>query len=216
MAHPADCQMSRGEQWVLHHPDLLTWHPFHEGSGALRRAPWWGLVSLVPNQAAMRAYTDACWAYRGRAPVLGAAIAQTVSQAVRQPPPSSVAMMQSLMTAVHRLTPRHALVRSLVATLWRRRQYGITFEEQCQWIAHQTHFFPYDHVVPNLLVQLLVFGYGAGTWDSTLDLLPKAGWDTVTNTIIVGTLLGLQGLQPVRCLAALESEIDATFRQLSE
>lgn len=216
VAHPADCQMSRGEQWVLHHPaDLLDWHPFHEGTGAMRRAPWWGLVSLVPNQAAERAYTDALWAYRGRAPLLGAAIAQTVSQAMRQPPSSSVAMMQSLMTAVHRLTLRHAPVRSLVATLWRRMQYGVAFEEQCQWIAHQAHFFPYDHVVPNLLVQLVVLGYGTGTWDSTLELLPRAGWDIVTNAIIVGTLLGLQGLSPVRRLEALESEIAATFRQLS-
>lgn len=141
--HSIECQMFRGEQWLLHHPEhSLGWHPFHEGSGAMRRAPWWGLVSLVPNQAAARSYTDATWAYRGRAPGLCAAIASTVSHLVLQPPQSSIAVMQALMTAIHRATPRHATVRSLVATLWRRMRYGVAFEDQCQWIAHQAYFSP--------------------------------------------------------------------------
>jgi hypothetical protein len=217
MTHPSDCQRSRGEQWILHRSeDASDWHPFREGTGAMRRAPWWGLVSLVPTQASARAYTDALWAYQGRAPALCAAVAWTVSCTVGQPPPSSRTLMHVFVTAIHRFTPRHAIIRTLVATLWRRMRYGVSFEEQCQWIAQQAHYFPYDHVVPNVLVQLLVLGYGTNQWSSTLDLLPLAGWDLVTNAIVVGTLLGLQGLAPVCHLELVDSDTAHAIRQLSK
>ncbi len=217
VTHPAECQLSRGEQWILHRSDDASdWHPFREGTGAMRRAPWWGLVSLVATQASARAYTDALWAYQGRAPALGAAVAWTVSRTVAQPPQSSQTIMQWFLTAIHRFTPRHAIIRSLVATLWRRMRDGVSFEEQCQWIAQQAHYFPYDHVVPNVLVQLLVLGYGTNQWSSTLDLLPLAGWDLVTNAIVVGTLLGIQGLAPVCHLELVDSETGNAIRQLSK
>jgi len=75
-----------------------------------------------------------------------------------------------------------------------------------------THHFPYDHVVPNVLVHLLVLGYGTNQWSSTLHLLPLTGWDLGTNAVVVGTLLGTKGLAPVCHLELVDSETGNAIR----
>ncbi len=213
--HPTDCQLTRAEQWLLRHPEFVRgWHPFHEGIGAIRRAPWWGMMSMVPNQAAEQANVDALWAYCGRAPVLGAAVAWATSTTLLTPGPPGT-LVKHLITGVHRLAPRYSSLRAQIATLWSRMRYGVPFNEQLQWIAHQAHFYPQDHAVPNFLVQLSALHYGRERWTSTLNNIQEAGWDVMTNAVVVGTLLGLQGTLPSQRLEVLNVGIANTVRHLT-
>ncbi len=189
--HPDRCQMSRAEQWVLRHRwDPQKWYPFHEGTGAMRRAPFWGMWTLVPNQAAVMADMDARWAYQAPARLITAVIARTVSAALIQS--TSPPMTSLLFRSIHRLTPRHYFLRNLIATVWKRYRQGIRWEEALMWISQEFHYYPWDHCVPNFLIVVIALLYAQQDFDQALKIVQYAGWDVATNALLTGVFLALQ------------------------
>ncbi len=203
--HPDQCQMSRAEQWLLiHHWDPHEWYPFHEGSGAMRRAPFWGMWSLVPSQAAEMADLDASWAYRSQARLITAIIARTVSLALIQS--ESPRMTTLLLRSIHTLTPRHHSLRNFTATVWKRKRQGIFWDEALRWVASSFHYYPWDHCLPNFLIVVIALLYAPEDFDQALKIVQNAGWDVAGNALLTGVFTALQtALDPDPSLATLLS-----------
>jgi hypothetical protein len=188
--HPAQCQQSRAEQWLLrHHWDPHEWYPFHEGTGSIRRAPFWGMWSLVPGQAAVMADMDASWAYRAQAHLIAAIIARTVSTALISEGPPSMPVL--LLRSINHLTPHHKSLRDLVATLWQRERQGIWWDEELRWVAGTFHYYPWDHCIPNFLIVIIALLYAQQDFDNALKIVRSAGWDVAGNTLLTGVFMAL-------------------------
>ncbi len=214
--NPHQCQRSRAEQWLLiHHWDPQIWYPFHEGTGAMRRAPFWGMCSLVPSQAAQMADIDASWAYLAQARAISAIIAGAVSQAllISPEPPS---MLILLLHSIHRVMPRSHFLRDLVATLWKRERAGIPGEEALRWVASTFHYYPWDHCIPNFLVVLIALFYARNDFQAAIGIVRTAGWDVPGNTLLTGAFMALDTSMPpdASLEPILSSAIESMVRHL--
>ena len=180
----------------------------------MRRAPFWGMWSLVPSQAAAMADMDASWAYWAQARLIAAIIAHTVSTALISPAPPSMLIL--LLRSIHRLTPQHHSLRDLVATLWSRKRHGISWDEALRWVASTFHYYPWDHCVPNFLTVIIALLYAQQDFDNGVKIARSAGWDVAGNTLLTGVFMALDTSIPpdASLMPLLSGAIQTMVRRL--
>ncbi len=183
---PAEWRILR---WYRNHePWLGRWHPDREGAGAMRRAPVWGAIYRVPQQAATAAAGDARTAYGGWGVWAAAVVAYAVSGLPPEWAPQDTT--QRLLDAMTRIDPQWpgiANLHTLLQTIYPES----SWEAWRQFINREFAGYPSDHSLPNLLLIL-----GVLHWHPTSDskdlgiILQAAGWDVPGNRLVAGALRG--------------------------
>jgi hypothetical protein len=191
--HPNRVQDTPAEQQILHwhrghEPWLTRWHPYREGSGAMRRALLWGAIYRVPEQAAVAAAGDARAAYSGWGIWTAAVVAYAVSGLPQGWTPHDGA--RRCLYAMTRVDPKWPGIADLDALL-RADFPGGSWDAWRHTIDREFSGYPDDHSLPNLLLILgVLYWYPEASPEETGDLLQGAGWDVLGNRLIAGALMG--------------------------
>lgn len=196
--HPAQVQDTPAEQQILrwyrnHESWLGRWHPAREGSGAMRRAPVWGAIYRVPQQAAMAAAGDARTAYGGWGVWAAAVVAHAVSGLPQDwTPQDATRGLLDAMTRIDPLWPGIANLHTLMETTYPER-----WEAWRQVIDTEFAGYPREHSLPNLLLILGVLHWHPASDPANLGtILQAAGWDAPGNRLLAGALRGRGPARP--------------------
>ncbi len=191
--HPHQVQDTPAEQQILawyrnHESWLGRWHPDREGSGAMRRAPIWGAIYRVPQQAAMAAAGDARTAYGGWGIWAAAVVAYAVSGLPQDwAPQDATRRLLDAMTHIDPQWPGIANLHTLFQTSYPER----SWEAWCQVINTAFAGYPSDHSLPNLLLILGVLHWHPASGPKDLGtILEAAGWDVLGNRLVAGAFRG--------------------------
>ncbi|PSR35371.1 MAG: hypothetical protein C7B46_01525 [Sulfobacillus benefaciens] len=191
--HPNQVQDTPAEQRILrwyrnHEPWLGRWHPYREGSGAMRRAPIWGAIYRVPEQAAMAAAGDARTAYGGWGIWAAAVVAHAVSGLPRDWTPQDA--IRGILHATTRIDPQWPGIADL-HTLLQTTYPGSSWDAWRRVIDTEFAGYPSDHSLPNLLLMLgVLHWYPTSDPEDVGPILQAAGWDAWGNRFVAGALRG--------------------------
>lgn len=151
--HRSLVQRTPAEQQVLqwyeaNEPWQSRWHPYREGSGAMRRAPIWGAIYAgFPQQAAVAAAQDASASYGGWGVWSATVIAYAVAELWTYHDDPALTLVKA-MTYVE---PReHLGVKALMKTI--HTTYADPWRKWVQLVNTEFSGYPKDHSLPNLLL----------------------------------------------------------------
>ncbi len=164
-----------------------TREPFSETCGGLRRALICSL--LWPGQiqrAKVAAFFDAS-DYTGVAQTAQAWLAIVAALMITDPDPN---LVNSLRVGLRHL-PGHSHIRAIGEWTYAEFTAGIPWGDWMQKLSCRCHYYPVDHVVPNVAWILGGLLWGRSEWQRVLPLISQAGFDPTTRSLITGALFGL-------------------------
>lgn len=205
---PAEQQVLR---WYRNHePWLARWHPYREGGGAMRRAPIWGAIYRVPQQAAVAAAGDARTAYGGWGIWAAAVVAHAISGLPQDwTPDDATQRILHAMTAIDPDWPGIADLRTLLKTTYP----ASSWDAWRHVIDTEFAGYPLGHSLPNLLLILGVLHWHPASDPEDLGaVLQAAGWDVLGNRLVAGAFLGRSSrasIDPVALHRLVEAVVSA-------
>lgn len=158
-----------------------------ETCGGLRRALICGL--LWPGQIQrpkVAAFFDAS-DYTGVAQTAQAWLAIVAALMITDPDPN---LVDSLRVGLRHL-PGHSHIRAIGEWTYAEFTAGIPWGDWMQKLSCRCHYYPADHVVPNVAWILGGLLWGRSEWQRVLPLITQAGFDPTTRSLITGALFGL-------------------------
>lgn len=210
---PSEVQTTPAEQQILRwytaqEPWLQRWHPFREGTGAMRRAPIWGAVfRAAPEQAAAAAMGDARTAYAGWGVWTAMVVAYAIAQLPQDWAPADA--VQAIVAAMTRLYSQSPGVEALNRAL-RREFPGDSWDAWGRFVAREFAGYPLDHSLPNLLLVVGALHWYAAGGERLMEELDRIGWDSAGNRLVAGALLGRRWAGADTPHALLASVVEAT------
>ncbi len=169
----------RVDYWAL---DL-----FSDSTGALRRCVLAGL--LWPGEiwwATAAAWRDGA-GYRREARMASAWLAMTTALAVIAETPE----FEIIFSTVLRRLPSHSQIRAVGEWTLEEFGQGTSWSDWQARLAKRCHYYPADHVVPNVAGIVAAILWGHSQWDKVLSLAWQDGYDPITRALITGALLGI-------------------------
>ena len=192
-AHASHIQKTRAEQYLLQLGRRPPWHPYREATGAMRRAPLWGVLdAAIPAQAGALAYNDAVVAHAGWGTWTAYAVAQIAASLCA---PLSRSLSDVFTSTIERLgadQPAANLLLDNCLTVCAKER---SWDDRVQLILEPFAGYPEDHSLPNfaiLVVAALSFSYYPV--ESAVAEIRSAGWDAIGNGLVFGALQGIHRL----------------------
>ncbi len=167
--------------------DCWTVDIFSQSTGALRRAVLGGLL----QPASLRRANAAAWrdgaGYRGEAKAASAWLSMVGALIVVTERPD---FFMTFRTTLGRLSPYS---QTRVIGEWTLSEFhrGTPWTLWSAQLAESCHYYPADHVVPNVAGIIAAILWGHSTWTDVLFLSSRNGYDPLTRCLVTGSLLGL-------------------------
>lgn len=211
---PEQVQHTRAEQFILTCPEYCgRWHPYRETTGGMRRAPLWNLLLVREwSQVGHAAVADV---RTYQSPLAGLAVALIANGSG-----SSAADPYHQMWAnwTQHLGPAIA-GQTILADVLERLDAGLNQDPDTFWrdFCSAYRWFPYDHVVPNLLIVMGALRQFPQDIPKAIRFVTDRGFDIVGNALIVASLLGSYlGEKAVAPLPMLPATIEQGIRNSIE
>lgn len=154
----------------------------------MRRAPIWGALYHVPEQAAMAAAGDARAAHGGWGIWAAAVVAHAVSGLPSDWMPQDVT--RRILHAMTRIDPQWPGIADL-PTMRQTTYPASSWEDWRHVIDTEFAGYPRDHSLPNLLLILGVLHWHPVEKPEDVGaILQVAGWDVAGNRLVAGALRG--------------------------
>jgi len=204
VTHASAIQHTRAEQYLLGLKRRPPWHPYREATGAMRRAPLWGVLnSAIPAQAGALAYHDATVAQAGWGTWTAYVVAQVASSlcnATTDRWPLAAVFTETLRDVAGYQDAQPAAL-ALLTHVTNECVMGRPWSERIGSILEPFAGYPEDHSLPNfaiVLAAVLSFpahdpsdlaGNGPG---NPITAVREAGWDAIGNSLVFGALQGIR------------------------
>ncbi len=113
--------------------------------------------------------------------------------------------------------PKASQVRSIGTMTWTSYKKGQPYEVWWRQLCRQMHYYPSDHVVPNLAIIFAALCWGSWQWNSVLNYICRSGFDIVGNAMLAGALCYVHHPEPsVDCLDVESLEALRRLREIIE
>lgn len=194
LAHRVHIQKTRAEQYLLDLGRRPLWHPYREATGAMRRAPLWGVLqAAIPAQAGALAYHDALVAQGGWGTWTACAVAQIAAHLCH---PGRQGCLADVFTATideiagYRDSQPAAL--SLLAHCKSVCLHERSWDTRIREVLEPFAGYPKDHSLPNFaIVMTAALSFSHDPSDTAIAAIRRAGWDGLGNSLVFGALQGI-------------------------
>ncbi len=168
-------------------PDTWARDPFRETCGGVRRAIVSGLLwpGHAPHAKAA-AWADAS-AYTGAAMSAQAYFAAVAAEMLTDPEPDVVAHLRMGLNAL----PVRSQIRVIGEWTYQEYTTGMEWADWLAQLAQRCHYYPANHVVPNVAWILAGIWWGQNDWRRVWPLVVQPGFDPLTRSVVTGALWGL-------------------------
>ena len=191
LAHASQVQKTRAEQFLLRLGRRPPWHPYREATGAMRRAPLWGVLdAAVPAHAGELAYRDAVVAQAGWGTWTAYAVAQIAASLCH---PQNRSSLSDVVTAtIEKLGGDQPAARRLLTQCMAICAKERSWDERIPLILQPFAGYPEDHSLPNFaIVVAAVLSFSHDPVDRGISAIRSAGWDAIGNSLVFGALQGI-------------------------
>jgi len=195
LAHASHIQETRAEQYLLQLGRRPRWHPYREATGAMRRAPLWGVLNpAVPAQAGALAYHDAIVAHGGWGTWTAYAVAQTVAN-LCHPNTQGLCLADVFTATIEQIAGYRESQPGAISLLAHCRTVCAnerSWDARMRVILEPFAGYPNDHSLPNFaIVVAAALSFSHDPIDSALAAIRRAGWDAIGNCLVFGAMQGI-------------------------
>jgi len=202
LAHASQIQETSAEQYLLELRRRPRWHPYREATGAMRRAPLWGVLNApIPAQAGALAYHDAVVAHAEWGTWTAYLIAQVAAQLCQSRDGQSLsAVFTKTLEQVAGYKGAQPAAIELLADVRTACAKAHTWEDRIRLILEPFAGYPTGHSLPNfaiILAAVLSFPNDPeptainDSGNTAIAAICEAGWDAIGNSVVFGALQGI-------------------------
>lgn len=184
----------------LHHGHpSLPYSPFKESASILWWAIWEGLLwPAEPDFAEARLFSRNQPFYGGAAWSGGVIITRLIS--LLAVATALKATPWDLMDRQISVLPASSQIRTLLEGVRDNHHQSVPWEATRDTICRYSHYYPFDHIAPNLALIIAALGEDPGDWDGLARRLAQAGFDPIGNSIVAGALANVVWPNPMASL----------------